>query len=266
MPTLNYGQFTTYYEEAGSGEPVVLICGFTADLQIWRTLSPLLSEKFRVITFDNRGAGRSSAPDEPYTIQGMAEDLASLLDHLEVTSTNIVGWSMGGVVAQSFALSYPSRAKHLVLLGTFTAPDNMFRNAISNWVNIRQSNMSYEQVVRHVARLVFSPSFADNVATYESTIQLIVSNPYRQPLHGFLRQAEALLAYTEPPDLRSLQVPISILVGEHDQLTPGYLSQQLKATFPHATLEVLPGAHSGFLEHPKTYTTTLAAAFEASPS
>ena len=78
MPTVETGDIATYYEEAGAGEPLILICGLSADLQAWRFQIPELSKRFRVICYDNRGAGRTNAPDQPYSIAGMAEDLAAL--------------------------------------------------------------------------------------------------------------------------------------------------------------------------------------------
>lgn len=257
MPKLQRGDYVSYYEDAGSGEPLLLICGISADLQVWRLLVPELGKHFRVVTVDNRGAGRSSAPDEPYTIQSMANDVVALLDHLQISSAHVLGWSMGGVIAQSLALTHPEKVKRLVLLGSFAAADGMLKNSIKNWVNIRRSNMPYEQVMRHVARLVYSPALANNESAYEAFIQVMVNNPYRQSLHGFVRQAEALLEYTAPGQLSTLQVPTSVLVGEHDQLAPPYLSEELAALLPHSNFHVLAGAHSGFVEYPALYAKTL---------
>jgi 3-oxoadipate enol-lactonase len=144
MPVFHRNTHTTYYEEVGTGDPLVLICGLGADLQVWRFMIPELSKRHRVICFDNRGAGRSSAPDEPYSVQLMATDLVALLDHLYIQAPTILGWSMGGVVAQSLALSDPHRVRRLILLNTLTAPDGYCRAALTNWMNVRRSNMSYE--------------------------------------------------------------------------------------------------------------------------
>jgi pimeloyl-ACP methyl ester carboxylesterase len=103
MPTVETGDIVTYYEEAGSGEPLILICGLSADLQVWRFQFPDLSKHCRVICDDNRCAGRTSAPDKPHSNAGMADDLAALLDHLQINSAHILGWSMGGLIAQQFA-------------------------------------------------------------------------------------------------------------------------------------------------------------------
>jgi 3-oxoadipate enol-lactonase len=253
MPTFQRNGHTTYFEDTGGGEPLVLVCGLGADLQVWRLQVAELGKAYRVITLDNRGAGRSSAPDEPYSITQMAGDLAALLDHLEVPAANVLGWSMGGVIAQSFALAHPTRVHRLLLLSTFTATDAFLHEAIANWVNIRRSNMPYEQVVRHVARMVFSVSLARNTKAYEAFIQVMLANPYRQSVHGLVRQAAALLEYEVPSNLSSLSMPVTVLVGDSDQLTPHHMSTELVATIPGAVLRVLPGAHSGFLEYPNEY-------------
>jgi pimeloyl-ACP methyl ester carboxylesterase len=253
MPVFQSNGHSIYYEDTGNGDPLVLVCGLSADLQVWRFQVGEIRQTHRVIVFDNRGAGRSSAPDEPYTIPQMAADLRGLLDHLRLPRVHLLGWSMGGVIAQSFALANPARVRQLLLLGTYIAPDAYLREAISNWVNVRRSNMPYGQIVRYVARMVFSPDLARNTEAYEGFIQTMLANPYRQTDHGFFRQAAANLAYEAPSKLRDLRMPAAVLVGQHDQLTPRYMSEELAAALPHASLRILPGAHSGFLEYPNDY-------------
>jgi len=253
MPVFQHNGHSTYYEDAGNGEPLVLVCGLSADLQVWRFQVAEIRQAHRVIVSDNRGAGRSSAPDEPYTIAQMAADLSALLDHLRVPSIHLLGWSMGGLIAQSFALAHPARVRQLLLLGTYLAPDGYLREALSNWVNVRRSNMPYEQIVRYVARMVFSPHLARNTEAYEGFVQVMLANPYRQTDHGFFRQAAAQLAYEAPSEMRDLHLPATVLVGQLDQLTPRHMSEELAAALPHASLRVLPGAHSGFLEYPRDY-------------
>ena len=259
MPTFTRNGFSTYYEDSGSGDPVVFICGLSTDLQFWRFQVPELSKTYRVITFDNRGAGRTDAPDEPYTIVQMANDLDALLGYLAIESASVVGWSMGGVIAQTLARANPGRVGQLLLLGTFVAPDGYLKAAISNWVNMRRA-MPFELVARHVARMVYSPALANNPTAYEAFIQVMVNNPYRQTDHGFFRQAEGLLAYRVEDAPVPPSIPAAVMVGECDQLTPPYLSELLTAAIPGATLELLPGAHSGFIEHPDQWNAAIATA------
>ena len=94
-----------YYEETGSGMPLVLLPGFATHSSIWHPQLPALTPHFRVITLDPRGAGQSSVPPGPYTTRQMADDTAALLDALGVATAHVVGWSMGGMVAQELALA-----------------------------------------------------------------------------------------------------------------------------------------------------------------
>jgi len=215
VPVFQNQGFTTYYEEAGTGDALVLICGISSDLTIWGPLLPELSKTYRVVVYDNRGAGRSSAPDEPYRIAQMADDLRALLDHLKIDSCHLLGWSMGGLIARAFARAHPERVKHLVLLGSMLKADGMLRNFILNWKNVRLSNMPPEQVVRFVMRFIFSRELADNVAMYDRVATSMANNPYRQSVQGFVRQADALLNAVEegPSPTGVLPMPVTVMVG-----------------------------------------------------
>src|SRR5215468_3158860 len=89
-----------YYEEHGSGEPLLLIMGLAADSRAWLFQLPEFAKHYRTIVFDNRGVGRSSKPSGPYTIHQMADDTAQLLDTVKIERTHVVGVSMGGMIAQ----------------------------------------------------------------------------------------------------------------------------------------------------------------------
>ena len=253
MPSLQRGRVTTYYEESGQGEPLVFICGLSADLQYWRFQVPALSEHYRVICFDNRGAGRSIAPDETHSLLDLVDDLVALLDHLEIDSAHVLGHSMGGLIAQWLAVSHPKRIRRLVLVGSFAAPDGLLRVAIRNWMAIRRSDMPWEQVVRYVSRWAYGSELANNEATYEAFIGAAASNRYPQTLQGFIQQAEALLAAEASSGLATVSAPTLVIVGEQDGLAPKYLSEQLVALIQDSRLQVLPGAHSGFVEYPEHY-------------
>ena len=253
MPTVETGNIVTYYEEAGSGDPLILICGLSADLQVWRFQVPELSKHFRVICYDNRGAGRTSAPDEPYSIAGMADDLAALMDRLQVDSAHILGWSMGGLIAQQFALTQPLRVHKLILISTTNQPDGFVRLAIKNWMNIRRSNIPFEQIVRFVSQWGYSPAFYDNEQAYEKLIQVMATNPYAQKAHAFLRQADALLAHNMRDAARAIRAQTLVIAGIHDNLLPPYHSESLAKTIPGATLRILGAAHTGFVEFPDEY-------------
>ena len=253
MPDAPIRDIITYYEEAGSGEPLVLIMGLGGDLQGWALQVPELAKHFRVITFDNRGAGRSSAPDKPYSIAGMADDLAALLDSLSITKAHILGFSMGGYIAQEFALKYPARVEKLVLLATAASIDGYGRNVVKGWVNVRRSNMSREQTVRLTACWLYSPALLDDEARFERSIQNSLNNPYAQQDHAFMRQAEAVLAFDAAARVASIKAETLVLVGKDDILVPPRNSEKLAKLLPNATLKVLEGGHVGCIEFPHEY-------------
>ncbi len=253
MPAVETGDIVTYYEEAGSGEPLVLICGLSQDLQVWRFQVPELSKSFRVISYDNRGAGRTSAPDQPYSIAGMADDLATLLDKLQVESAHVLGVSMGGIIAQALALAHPKRVRKLILVSTLARPDGYFRLAIRNWMNIRRSDMPFEQICRFVSRWPYSPAFYDDEPLYEKFVQMIATNPYAQKAHAFLRQADALLAHNVGDAARGIRAQTLVLAGTHDNLVPPYHSEHLANLIKGSTLRILKGAHFGLAEFPDEY-------------
>jgi len=122
IPLVQLNGIERFYQETGSGDALLLINGLGGTCLGWEPLVPALAEHFRVITSDNRGVGRSSAPPGPYTTQQMADDAAALLAHLGVTRAHVVGSSMGGMIAQELALTYPTLVDRLVLFATFARP------------------------------------------------------------------------------------------------------------------------------------------------
>ncbi|MFX1304764.1 MAG: alpha/beta fold hydrolase [Promethearchaeota archaeon] len=114
------------YEIFGKGYPIILIHGFGARKEGFKCQIPALSKEFKVITFDNRGAGKSERVNDPYTMQTLADDVRELLDFLEIKKTHVLGTSMGGLIAQQFVLQYPEYVNKLVLVNTVSgAPDNI---------------------------------------------------------------------------------------------------------------------------------------------
>src|SRR6202158_761338 len=104
-----------HWDEEGSGAPLLLIMGLGWPSHAWHRSRPILSEKYRTIALDNRGVGRSEVPPGPYSIAQMAADAAAVLNAARVNTAHIFGVSMGGMIAQEFALQYPKRVRSLIL-------------------------------------------------------------------------------------------------------------------------------------------------------
>ena len=253
MPQAPIRDIVTYYEEAGSGDPLVLIMGLGGDMQAWALQVPELAKHFRVIAFDNRGAGRTSAPDKPYTIAGMAEDVAALMDHLAIPKAHILGFSMGGYIAQELALKYPDRVNKLILLATAPAIDGYGRNVVRSWIDVRRSNLSREQIVRYNAPWLYSPELLDDEERFERAIRNSLNNPWAQVDHAFIRQANAVLAFDAASRLTNLKHETLVVYGVDDILVPPRNSKKLAELIPNAKLLELPGGHVGAIEYAPQY-------------
>ncbi|MEX0784158.1 MAG: alpha/beta hydrolase [Dehalococcoidia bacterium] len=253
MPTAPIRDILTYYEEAGSGDPLILIMGITGDLQGWALQVPSLSKHFRVITFDNRGAGRTSAPDRPYTIAGMAEDVAALMDSLGIAKAHVLGYSMGGYIAQSLALAHPEKIDRLILLSTAPDVDGYGRAVVRSLMDVRRSNLSREQFVRVMAPWLYSPDLLDDPARLQRSILNGVNNPYAQQDHAFLRQAAAILEWDIAGRHGDIKQQTLVACGTEDILVPPRNSERLLQAVPNATLKLLSGGHVGMIEYANEY-------------
>ena len=258
MPKIPTRDIITYYEEAGSGEPLLMIMGLSGDLQAWALQVPTLARKYRVITYDNRGAGRTSAPDKPYSIKQMADDAVALLDSLGIARAHVLGFSMGGYIAQELAAAHPERVEKLILLATAPYIDGYGKVVVGNWVNVRRSNMSREQIVRYTSQFLYSPELLDDEERYERAVQNNLANPYAQQDHAFIRQAQAVLAFDARDRLPGLKNKTLVLVGKDDILVPPRNSEKLVKLIPGAAMKTLSGGHLGCIEYPHEYNDAIA--------
>src|SRR2546425_3248297 len=147
MPKVRVNGIQIFYEEAGRGEPLILIMGFGADHLAWAFQVRALAARYRVVTFDNRGAGQSDAPEPPYTIHTMADDTAGLMDALGLESAHVVGASMGGMIAQELALAHPARVRSVHLACTAARPDAHMKALLTAWRDMRTA-LTREAMVR----------------------------------------------------------------------------------------------------------------------
>ena len=253
MPKASTREITTYYEEAGSGEPLLMIMGLGGDLQAWALQAPALSKHFRVITYDNRGAGRTSAPDRPCSISQMAGDAVALLDALGIQKAHVLGFSMGGYIAQELVLNHPERVNKLILLATAPGIDGYGRTVVNTLVDVRRTNMSREQVVRNMSIWLYTADLLNDPGRYERAILNSVSNPYAQQDHAFIRQAEAILGFDARDRLGGVKSATLVVTGKEDILVPPRNGEALAKLIPGAALKMLSGGHVGCIEFPHEY-------------
>jgi 3-oxoadipate enol-lactonase len=231
---------------------LVLIYGYVGHSELWFEQIPVLSKKYRVIAFDNRGVGRSDKPDTPYTMAMMAEDIAGLLDVIGVDAAHIFGISMGGMIAQHFALNYPQRVISLMLGCTACGGVHMIQPAPESMAALfdfeRLKNMTPEEVTRQAMPFCYSQEFI------ESNPDIIEERVARQleyptPGHGATRQAGAIMGHDTYKLLPRIKLPTLVIAGDKDRLIPVENSRVLASRIPGAELVILKGAgHEFFIE------------------
>ena len=240
--------------EAGAGDPLLLIMGFGGDHLAWAFQVPVFAERHRVISFDNRGAGQSSAPDVPYTTRMLADDAVGVLDALGVERAHVLGVSMGGMIAQEVALNHPERVRTLQLHCTYARPDAYMRALMDGWRAVR-AKATPEEWMRNVALWLFSPrTFAERPEFIEAIIQTALTSPHPFSWTGFLRQGDAVRAHDALGRLPTLACPTLVSVADDDVLVPPRFARELAAAIPGAALRTIDGAgHAYFWERPDVF-------------
>jgi pimeloyl-ACP methyl ester carboxylesterase len=217
MPTIQVNDIHMYYEIYGEGKPLVLINGLGSDLSEIDRLTRWLAQKYRVLVFDNRGAGRTDKPDMPYSIEMMAEDTAQLLNALGIEQASVLGISMGGRIALALALQHPERVARLILVST-------------------SARVSDSKKRRRWFRLL---SLVSSTPIFKSK--------YPQPRYAFLRQLQALHNYNCTDQLDKLHIPTIIMHGKKDQSVPYLLAEEMHHRIRGSRMIPFQGGHLFFL-------------------
>jgi pimeloyl-ACP methyl ester carboxylesterase len=207
-----------------------------------------------VLVFDNRGAGRSDAPDVAYTTPGMAQDLLGLLDGLGVARAHLLGLSLGGAIAQEAVIAAPARFASLQLHATWAGPHPYF-HALVNAVRAVRVQLDRESFYRALSVWLFTPrGFVSQSELIETVILAATHHPHPMALHAYLRQTDAVLGHDARDRLHLIQCPTLVAAGSQDLITPPFLAVDLASQIPGARLQILPDlGHGGLWEDPETF-------------
>jgi 3-oxoadipate enol-lactonase len=227
-----------YWDEVGQGDPVLLIMGLGWASNMWHRTRPALAARHRTVAFDNRGAGRSDTPPGPYPIALMAADAAAVLDAARVESAHIVGASMGGMIAQEFALQFPKRVRSLVLACTTPGgPQAVQAEPAALQMLFRREGSPKERAEAAVP-------FIYDAATPRSRIEedLEVLSEYYPKSEGYAAQLQGILAWEAYSRLAQVKVPTLVIHGANDRLVPVGNAELIASRVPESRLIKLPNA------------------------
>jgi 3-oxoadipate enol-lactonase len=243
-----------HYEVTGKSgaTPVLMIQGLGASKNAWNLQRIAMATRFRIISFDNRGAGRSDKPTEPFTLEQMADDALAVLDAAGIETAHVVGASMGGVISQIVAVKYPYRVRSLTLVCTACRNHPWRQELLQTWAKTAADKGMIE-VGKEAAQWVMSPrSFRRLVPAFTWMGPLAAL----RPRHSFVSQIDAILNTREDlvDQLSTITAPTMVIVGNQDILTPRGDSEEIAERIPNAELVVISGAaHGLMMEHSSTF-------------
>jgi pimeloyl-ACP methyl ester carboxylesterase len=250
-------QYDVHDETRGRGEALLCIMGLGGASNWWFPQVEGLRDSYRVITFDNRGVGRSDKPAGPYSMSQMAADALAVLDAAGANDAHVMGISMGGMIAQHVALTAPRRVKKLVLACTTAGgptalqPNPEVLSALMAIGGMRPDSPA--EMIEKLGWIVFPREWL--AVRGRELVALLEANAMEPaPQHAFLAQVMAIAGHDTRGRLPEIQHETLVLTGDVDVLVPPANSRILSDGLPKATLHTIPGTGHGFnVQEPEAY-------------
>jgi len=245
MPEVRVNGINIHYRVQGKGEPLVLIMGLGGECGDWVLQARAFKKYYRVITFDNRGVGKSDKPVEPYTVRTMADDTVGLMDHLGVDKAHVLGVSLGGMIAQEIAINYPERVRKLILVSTNAGREEKGEHSPELLKAMGLKEGVSDEDIRDVdiGRVMSSL----NAHAFNSMVIKMVAVPFcsvRAKLFGIgglKGQFEAAMTHSTLDRLHMIKAPTLVIAGTGDRIVPPRSADVLASRIPNARLVKIEG-------------------------
>ncbi len=242
MTLTRVGEVELDYERSGSGPPLLAIMGMSGTALSWgEPFLDRLRQDHEVIVYDHRGVGASTPLTGGLTIAEMAEDAAGLLQALEIGSADVLGISMGGMIAQELALNHPERVKSLILGCTYCGGEGSSLAGPDVAQKLGEAMMSgdRERALRVGWEVNVSASYAADEAAWARFHEIALRRAVAVPV--IMAQAQACMAHDTKDRLGGLAAPTLVIHGTEDRMIPVANGRLIAETVPGARLEVLEG-------------------------
>lgn len=242
-----------YNEEGPFTAPVIIfIHGFPLNKSMWNPQMEAFKNEYRVIAYDIRGHGKSEPGEMDFSMNLFAIDLIHLMDAFYIQKAILCGLSMGGYIALNAIENYPNRFSALVLCDTncMADPASVIDNRLQTIRELQDEGP--EKYADESLQKLFAPdSFTKHVYEVESVRKMIV----KTPVHSIINTLRALLTRNEScSKLHEIKIPVLVMVGGQDTITPPSKAQLIHEKTPHSILEIIPDAgHLSNLENPTVF-------------
>lgn len=239
-----------FYRRAGKGRSVVLIHALGLDHHLWDRQIEDLASALDVIAYDARGHGRTDAPAGPYAMSDFADDLAGLIDSLGIDSAHLVGLSMGGMIAQQFALTYPDRVRSLVLADTTSEYNQEARRQFAERARVTEER-GMAPLAAPTTERWFTPEFRSQ---NPEDVTRIMSTFLASPPRGYAASCRAIARIDFTERLVSIQVPTLVLVGSQDTSTTPEMALKIHEYIPGSRyVQIADAAHLTNVARPEEF-------------
>jgi 3-oxoadipate enol-lactonase len=238
MPFLENKGAKIYWDEQGSGDPLLLIMGLSYPSYMWHRSRPILSKRFRTIALDNRGVGQSDAPPGVYSIALMASDAAAVLDAAGVESAHVFGASMGGMIAQEFALQYPNRVRSLILGCTAAGGPSAVQVEPEALQAILRRDVTPEEAKEAIIPFIYDPATSRERIDEDMAIRM----KWYPTAQGYMGQLQGIFGWESYSRIAQITAPTLVIHGETDRLVPAANARLIAEKIPGAKLVLIPHA------------------------
>jgi pimeloyl-ACP methyl ester carboxylesterase len=238
MPFVENQGAKIYWDEQGSGQPLLLIEGLSYPSYMWHRTRPILAQTYRTIALDNRGVGQSDVPPGVYSIELMASDAAAVLDAAGVQSAHVFGVSMGGMIAQEFALQYLKRVRSLILGCTAAGGSHAVQAEPHVLEILMRQDMTPEEAKEAILPFIYDPGTPRERIDQDMAIRM----KWYPTAQGYLGQLQGIIAWEAYSRIAQITAPTMVIHGETDTLIPPANGRLIAKRIPGAKLVMIPRA------------------------
>lgn len=250
MPTAPVRGCDIYYEEQGTGEPIILLPGLGHDHAYYAKTMPLLASVGRVVAPDMRGLGASKADATRFSIAEWARDVADLVAHLGAERAHLVGSSLGACVALQAALDFPERVASLCLVAGFSGLDRSLELNFRMRIEVIEKLGLGDVLAMHIAMWTLGRTFT-NTEEGKAAVDRLFASVRRNSPERYVAFIRTLLEFDATKRLGEIRVPTCVISGGEDILTPVSHAKRMADGIASAELHVIPGCgHITFTERP----------------
>ena len=256
------GSIELAFDVEGYGPDLLMIAGSASTRALWALVRPHLAKRFRTIAFDNRDSGASTIASQPYTLHALALDAAAVAEAAGSHRVHVLGHSMGGAIAQEFALTFPEATASLTLVSSWARGDTYSRNVMEFMLALTRDVTDDKTLLRAILYAGAGVSTLRSASLAEMTDAAMALGPLA-PREALARQWELDAAVDLLERVRALRLPAHVIVGTEDRLLPPWHSERLARAIPNAVLSRIQGVgHLPMVHAPEAFVETIEAFFE----